>query len=259
MDLTLASAPAPTIDAAALTSLVMAPDVVDALRSHWDQVEVDIPELGALAMPGGYGLHKDTVDHTIVVTAKTPARLRVRLCALFHDVGKPLTRRIEGSQVTFWQHEQVGARLSAKVLRRLGYDDTVVAEVSRMVELSGAAKDSPVWSDAAVRRFSAGAGQLCADLLAFYRCDVTSRQAWRHQQVQADVDHLEARIAEVAQLDAERARRPVLDGNTVMAHYDLAPGPQVGKLLRLLLDAQQDGRVADEDEAWALLDAELGR
>jgi hypothetical protein len=60
-------------------------------------------------------------------------------------------------------------------------------------------------------------------------------------------------IAEVAELDAERARRPVVDGRAVMERYGLEPGPRVGELLRTVLEAQTT-RDLDEVEAWELLD-----
>ena len=56
--------------------------------------------------------HKDVLTHSIAVTAKTSPRLRLRLAALLHDVGKPATRRFRGSKVTFYHHEAVGERMA---------------------------------------------------------------------------------------------------------------------------------------------------
>ncbi len=44
--------------------------------------------------------HKDVLTHTIAVVAKSPPELKVRLAALFHDVGKPRTRSIGDNGVS---------------------------------------------------------------------------------------------------------------------------------------------------------------
>lgn len=243
-----------SVDHAALTALLLGEDVAAALSSRWVEVADAVPELGALAMDqGARRLHKDNVAHTIAVVAKMPNRERLRLTALFHDIGKPPTRRIERGQVTFHGHERVGAALTRTVMNRLGYGDTVTCEVATLVELSGDTKGSEVWSDAAVRRFVAHAGPLMEDLLVFAELDVTSRHAHKHREASRQITALRRCIAEVAELDAERARRPVVDGRAVMERYGLEPGPRVGELLRTVLEAQTT-RDLDEVEAWELLD-----
>ena len=81
-----------------------------------------LPELPALRLEQDpIHRHKDVLTHTIVVTSQSPPRLRVRLAALFHDVGKPRTRSYEHGGVTFRHHEAVGARMTRKRMPKLGY------------------------------------------------------------------------------------------------------------------------------------------
>ena len=56
--------------------------------------------------------HKDVLAHTIAVVAKTSPRLKLRLAALLHDVGKPGTRGYGPQGVTFHYHDVVGARMA---------------------------------------------------------------------------------------------------------------------------------------------------
>src|SRR6202035_4560389 len=53
-----------------------------------------IPELNDMRLEQDpIHTHKDVLAHTIAVVANTnPAHLKVRLAALFHDIGKPKTR-----------------------------------------------------------------------------------------------------------------------------------------------------------------------
>ncbi len=235
------------IDAATLSELLSGENVAAELRAAWGDIAYSVPELGALAMDeGGVSrLHKDNVAHTIAVTAKTPDRLRVRLTGLFHDVGKPPTRRIEDGVVTFHNHEAVGGKMTRSVLARLGYEPALVHDVSRLVRLSGATKGSLGWGDAAVRRLAREAGDLLGDLLDFAAVDVTSRHAHKHEAVAHEISTLRWRLAEVAESDARAAWRPALSGEDIMALYGLAPGREVGRLMRALSDASR------EDETWS--------
>lgn len=247
-----------TIDATTLSSLLLAPRPDLELRAAWDDLAAVLPEVGALDMAPTSVQHKDNVAHTIQVVAQCPARLRVRLTALLHDVGKPATRHVEAGIVTFYHHEAVGARLVVPALTRLGYGADLSDEVAQLVRLSGATKGSLGWSDAAVRRFAREAGPLLGDLLDFAAADVTSRHAHKRQAVADEVAQLRRRIAAVARADAAASWRPVVDGGAIMARYGLTPGPRVGELLAALGSAQRaaeaNAQEFDAAAAWRVLD-----
>ena len=243
-----------------LTALLMSPDPGSALTEAWAPLTAAVPILGALAMDqGGRRLHKDNVAHTIAVTAKTPARLRLRLTGLFHDVGKPPTRNIdEVGVVTFYGHESVGAAMTKTALVALGYDEALAEEVSSLVRWSGSTKGSEGWGDAAVRRFAREVGYLMEDLLDFVLVDVTSRYQSIHDAVTAEVAALRRRLLEVAQVDEAARWRPVVSGVDLMERYGMASGREVGVLLaevaRVQRGAEADGRPFGREQAWQLLD-----
>ena len=80
-----------------------------------------IPEIPALAVEQDpIHRHKDVLAHTIAVVGKTDdANLRLRLAALFHDIGKPATREFGPGGVSFHHHEVVGARMTRKRMHDL--------------------------------------------------------------------------------------------------------------------------------------------
>ncbi|RME57589.1 MAG: polynucleotide adenylyltransferase, partial [Caldilineae bacterium] len=51
---------------------------------------------------------------------------------------------------------------------------------------------------------------------------------------------------------------PLVDGRTLMAQLDLTPGPQVGRLLAAIAEAQAAGEIADQEQALALARSLLG-
>jgi poly(A) polymerase len=216
-----------------------------------------VPELPALRLEQDpIHRHKDVLAHTIAVTAKTKPRLRVRLAALFHDIGKPATRSFDGGTVTFHHHEAVGAKMTRRRLRALGCDDELVRDVAELVRLSGRFKGFvDGWSDSAVRRYARDAGHLLGDLNELVRCDCTTRNRAKAEHLQDQVDDLERRITDLANEERRRAERPAIDGNRVMVLLDLPPGPEVGEAVRHLLSLKRAGEATTEEEAEAALHA----
>jgi len=182
--------------AAALEGLLLDDDAGSGLWAMVDSglAALLIPELTALHLEQdpGHTPHKDILAHTIQVTGQTPPDLRLRLAALFHDAGKPRSRRYEGGAVTFHHHEAIGARLARRRLKSLGFHEDVVREVSELVALSGRFHGySENWTDSAVRRYSRDAGPLLDLLNELVRSDCTTKNPRRRRALHRAVDHLE--------------------------------------------------------------------
>ena len=224
-----------------------------------------LPELPAMRLEQDpIHRHKDVLAHTIAVVenVRPDARpgfdfRRTRLAAVFHDVGKPKTRSIrKGKGVAFHHHEVVGARMTRERMQALRYSNDDIDTVSTLVELHLRFHTYAMgWSDAAVRRFARDAGDLLDDLIVLTRCDCTTRNERKAAQLAQRMDELEARIGELAEAEELRAIRPDLDGNAVMAHLGVRPGPVVGEALAFLLELRLDEGPLGEAEAYRRLDA----
>src|SRR5918993_495303 len=228
-----------------------------------------LPELPAMRLEHDpIHRHKDVLTHTIAGVenvrplheqprARPPFDFRrVRLAALFHDVGKPRTRGYQpGKGTTFHHHDAVGARMTRKRMEALRYSSADVAAVSELVFLHLRFHTYKMgWSDAAVRRYVRDVGDLLAELNVLTRCDCTTRDERKAARLAKRMDDLEARIAELAAEEALAAIRPELDGTQVMAHLGIPPGPLVGQALAHLLEIRLDEGEIGHDEAMARLD-----
>jgi poly(A) polymerase len=141
------------------SKLITAPDpgpaltelVASGLADHF------LPEMSRLAMEQDpVHKHKDVLAHTIAVTQKASPRLRIRLAALLHDIGKPDTRDFGDDGVTFHHHEVVGARMARDRLRALRYPNDVVSDVRQLVFLHLRPHTLKMgWTDSAVAGTSA--------------------------------------------------------------------------------------------------------
>jgi poly(A) polymerase len=87
------------------------------------------------------------------------------------------------------------------------------------------------------------------------RADCTTRNEAKANALALRMDALEERIAELRAREELESIRPDLDGNQVMAHLGVGPGPVVGRALAFLLEMRLDEGPLGEDEAYRRLDA----
>ena len=228
-----------------------------------------LPELPALRLEHDpIHRHKDVLSHTIAVVenVRPPAPadgdrsaydFRItRLAALFHDVGKPATRGYQpGKGTTFHHHDVVGARITRRRMEELRYPSADIAAVAELVFLHLRFHTYKMgWSDSAVRRYVRDAGDLLVELNVLTRCDCTTRDERKAARLAKRMDELEARIDELATQEELAAIRPELDGNQIMAHLGIPPGPAIGEALAHLLEIRLDEGELGEQEITRRLD-----
>ncbi len=252
-----ADSPTAAADLTRLSEILMAEEPTEGLMVALEDglLERAIPEIPALAMEQDpIHRHKDVLAHSIAVTSKTSPRLRLRMAALFHDVGKPATRRIKNGKVTFHHHEVVGGRMTTLRLTTLGMEPAMVHDISELVALSGRFHGyQHGWEDSAVRRYARDAGHLLGDLNELVRCDCTTRHANKVAALHQRVDELEVRIRTLAAEEERAKERPDLNGQDVMELLGISGGPAVGRALAMLLDHKRQHGPLAHDEAVAIL------
>ena len=236
--------------------------------------EYVLPELPALQLTQDeHHQHKDVYWHSLKVLGNAvelerergmEPSLELRWAALMHDIGKPETRAFnENGNVTFYQHEVVGARITRHRLRALKYSKQHIKDISELVRLhmrfhgygqgNGTPEDNGIWSDSAVRRYVNDAGPLLPLLHLLVRADCTTRNKNKANRLQRKYDGLEARIAELQEQENLDAVRPDLDGNQIMQILDLQPGPEVGRAWAYLKELRLDEGPLDREAAIAAL------
>ena len=222
-----------------------------------------IPELSLMRLEHDpIHRHKDVLSHTIAVVenvrplaeqpeGRPPFDFRiVRLAALFHDIGKPRTRGyLEGKGTTFHHHDAVGARMTKKRMTAMRYSNDDVVAVTTLVALHLRFHTYRLgWSDSAVRRYVRDADDLLQELNVLTRCDCTTRNERKAEQLSKRMDDLEDRIDALAAEEQIAKIRPELDGKQVMDLLGMAPGREVGEALQFLLDIRLDEGLLGEDE-----------
>ncbi len=226
--------------------------------------DVFLPELPGLRLEQDpIHRHKDVLTHTIAVVENVRPDAhpefdfrRTRLAAFFHDIGKPKTRSYrKGRGVSFHHHEVVGARMTRDRMQALRYSNDDVEQVTRLVELHLRFHTYKMgWTDSAVRRYVRDAGPLLAELNVLTRCDCTTRDERKAVVLSKRMDDLEQRISELAQQEAMDRIRPELNGNEVIEHLGISPGPIVGQAMEFLLEVRLEEGVLGREEVLQRLD-----
>ena len=226
-----------------------------------------LPELPALKLESDeHHHHKDVYEHTLTVVEQAidyekdynlEGDFILRFAALMHDCGKPATKRLEpGGAVSFYHHDVVGAKLAAKRMKALRFDNDSIKAVSRLIELHLRffGYSDQAWTDSAIRRYVRDADDQLLRLHALTRADVTTRNKRKADRLAHAYDDLEHRIAVIQEQEELNALRPDLSGEQIMAILDLRPGREVGEAYKFLMELRlEEGPIGPEEAEKRLL------
>ena len=163
--------------------------------------------------------------------------LEIRLAALFHDIGKPKTRRVShetGSQPTFYGHDVVGERITRKILEDLKFSREIIEKVAKFVRWHMFFSDPALISPSAVRRMVANVGKdNIWDLMHVRECDRIG--TGRPKENPYRLRKYKAMIEEVMH-DPVSVGMLKIDGNRIMEVTHETPGPKIGFILHALLE-----------------------
>lgn len=184
----------------------------------------------------------------------------LKIAALLHDIAKPQTKSVQpDGRTRFFGHADEGADIATDILGRLRASRKTQAHVSLMirehlrpVQLSDGVR--PPTARALVRYFR-DVAPVAIDTVYLALADYLAARGPMLEV--ADWQRHTSMLSDILRRGFEELResKPSLlfDGNEIQHLFGLPPGPEIGRLLQTLREAEAAGKVQTHEEALDLL------
>ena len=165
--------------------------------------------------------------------AKRKYNLEVRLASLFHDIAKPQTKRGQGLNATFYNHDQLGARIAIKILQRLKFPKKTIEKIALLIRNHMFVYGVDEVTETGVRRLLRRVGlENIKDLINLRVCDRLGSGC--PKAVPYKLRHLEYIIEKVSK-DPISAKMLKINGNDLMKILKIKSSPHLGLIIEALL------------------------
>lgn len=226
------------------------PEKAIKLLKITDLLQYVIPELKqAIKMTQNKHHNERVFDHILSVLSKTKPNLVSRLGALLHDIGKIATRQVIDGEVHFYGHENVGAEMTEKILKRLKYPtniiDTVVKAVKNHMRLKQAGKEGEKISDKTLRKFVVDMGEHLEDIMDIIDADNKSHAPGSEMPNQ--ITNLIKRINILKSTIPQKNQKSPITGEDLKL-LGFTPGPLFKELIELVKDKQLENPDTTKEE-----------
>ena len=177
------------------------------------------------------------------------------LAALLHDIGKPDTgKRVDDGRIRFFGHPQAGAKIARHILNRWRFSGQATRFVLSIVKyhmrpLLLAHQDGV--SKRAIYRLIEAAGDATPALAVFSLLDHLA--IYPAGEGQAEWESLLGVVLKICQTYFAPKPPVLLTGKDIIQTLRITPGPEIGRLLKKVKEAQAVGEISTREEALALV------
>ena len=204
---------------------------------HLGMTRIFLPELdAAFETVQNNPHHCYTVgEHLMHCMLYTEPDKSMRIAALLHDIGKPVTRTTDEQGIDhFHGHAGVGEEMASRILRRLKFDNDTTDRVCRLILCHD---DNPPLQERTVRRaiYRNGVDQYPL-LFAVKRADMLAQSAYRREEKAEYLKEYEEIYEQImAKRQCLSIKELAVTGTDLIAD-GMQPGKAIGETLKQLLE-----------------------
>ena len=179
----------------------------------------------------------------------------LRMGTLLHDIAKSRTQAVtESGRVTFFEHDRLGAELTAEILGRLRASERLTNHVAALardhLRLGFLVHERPL-TRRAVYRYLAACTPVEVDVTVLSVADRLATLGRNSDRAVALHLDLSREILADALAWERRRPRPPIAGDRLACAIGIEPGPQLGRVLAELTEAAYAGEIESEDALLA--------
>lgn len=178
----------------------------------------------------------------------------LKLATLFHDLGKPMTMKLDSNKASFLNHDVEGSLIVEKIARRIRLSKLEIKELKHMVKNHMQPIFIPAENpEAHILKFLGKTYPYTVNIVLLSLAD---RLSSRGQKITLSYIleryRLYKKIIKTS-LFYEPPKKLPLNGKEIMNLLNLEPGPSVGIAIKMLKGAMIRGEVKDEEDAKSFL------
>lgn len=196
-------------------------------------------------------------DHTELVVSHLPEKVETDIvwAALLHDIGKPKTLSMGYDRKKNWtekfhNHNVIGAEMAKIILRRLKFPTDRIEHICWLID--NHQMPPQILKMREGRRIRWLLDSRLPDLLILHKADAQGKEKKVYLGWHDEVKKL---------MEEELAKPPppprLLNGHEIMEHFKIQPGPEIGRLLEIVEEAQWDKTISSKEEAIKLVEENL--
>lgn len=230
--------------------LLCGPGAMSVLTDYRDILAHIIPEIRPMFdLDQQNPYHIYTVwDHTLHAVAHIKNTPVLKLCAFFHDIGKPGSMTVEeNGRGHFYRHEGLSAELAHQVLKRLKYDNHTREAVTEVIGLHGTVfRPSPKQARKLLNKLGEDRLRL---LIELEYADVKSQNPIYTKERVANISAFSRIVDDVLAAEQCFSLKHLAVKGSDLLEAGFPQGPQIGRILELLLEQVLEGSLPNERQA----------
>jgi putative nucleotidyltransferase with HDIG domain len=182
------------------------------------------------------------------------------LAGLYHDTGKPKTQTVDDTgRIRFFDHERVGSRLAEErglAIKLSNQEiDRLVKIVSHHMRPSLLTHGDELPSRKAIYRFFRDTGSAGVDICLLSLADIlaTFGPTLPQERWEKYLDVVRELLSAWWEDKGESVfPAPLINGDQLMEHLAIPPGPTIGYLIEAIREAQVGGEIDTQEQAILL-------